>query len=223
MANVTGAMQMGYAGGSPTRWAGAGDLAGSALEFTDATGRGNRADMARFGAALHAFAFNDEWNIEMPRRHVQFTLIHLFLVATVTAIVCALAKIFGVVAVLFAMTLVGPAAALLALSRAGQDSFSAVGVGVTVSTFVFGIAGLGIETVVFLVPTPGLMYGEHPLHFWILAPFVFAYSGTLIGLVGSFHAIVLWHAVTRVRCWLASRSVALTVPEDMCIGVTKRT
>ncbi len=151
----------------------------------------------------------------MARRPIQFKLKHLFVLATATAIVCALAKMFGIVAILVTISLTGPVATILTLARTGKETFSALGVGVTVSTFAFGIAGLGIEAMAFLVPTPGLIFSEHSMLFWMTAPLGFAYLGTLIGLVGSFHAILLWQGIVRVRRWLASRSTNPSAPPEL--------
>lgn len=154
-------------------------------------------------------------SVGTAKQPIQFKLKHLFMLATVTAVVCALAKIFGIVAILVIISLTGPAATSLALASAGKEAFSALGVGVTVSTFTFGIAGLGIEAMAFLVPTPGLIFSEHSMLFWMTAPLGFAYLGTLIGLAGSFHAILLWQGIVRVRRWLVSRAPAPAEPQSI--------
>ena len=159
---------------------------------------------------------NNRRSIGLPGRPVQFKLKHLFALATATAIVCALTKIFGVVAILVTISLTGPATTILALAHAGKEAFSALSVGVTVSTFAFGIAGLGIEAMAFLVPTPGLIFSEHSMLFWMTAPLGFAYLGTIVGLVGSFHAILLWGGWVRVSRRLTSRSTNPSVLPSIC-------
>jgi hypothetical protein len=160
---------------------------------------------------LHNFG-----SVAMARRPIQFKLKHLFVLATAAAVICALAKMFGIVAILVTISLTGPVATILTLARTGKETFSALGVGVTVSTFAFGIAGLGIEAMVFLVPTPGLIFSEHSMLFWMTAPLGFAYLGFLIGLVGSFHAILLWQGGVRARQWLASRPTNPSAPPSIC-------
>ncbi len=143
---------------------------------------------------------------ETSSKPIQYTLKHLLLLAAGVAVVCALARIFGVVVVFIAISLTGPIATILALTHAARDSFSAMVAGVIASTLAFGIVGLGIEAIVFVEPTPGLIFSEHSLLFWMTAPIAFAYLGTLAGLVTSFHTILLWFAVIQARQWLGSQS-----------------